>query len=142
MSDLLSNLPPSFRMVHYDPEQLPDGDHDLTLGANCQRYAYAVLAHFGIELPPLRSSELWADSTHTRIVSDLQPLDLLFYGRRREPYGAHIAIYAGAGQALHLSRLVGAPAMWFLSEFPLHDRYVCCIGAKRVLAGRGRNIPV
>jgi hypothetical protein len=30
--------------------------------ANCQVFAYALLEHFGIAMPPLRSSELWSVS--------------------------------------------------------------------------------
>jgi len=135
MDDLLAVLPRAFREVRYDATRIPDGDHDLSGGANCQRFAYAVLAQFGIAPPPFRSSELWADSAYSRVVSALQPLDLMLFGRRRESHGAHVGVYAGAGQVLHLSALVGHPATWFLSEFPLHEQYVCCIGAKRVLPG-------
>nr|WP_295891970.1 hypothetical protein [uncultured Devosia sp.] len=50
MDDLLTTLPPRFRAVRYDGAKIPDGSHDLSDGANCQRYAYAALAHFGIAL--------------------------------------------------------------------------------------------
>ncbi len=33
----------------------------LSPGANSQRFAYAVLAHYLLSVPLLRSSELWTD---------------------------------------------------------------------------------
>lgn len=50
MDDLLTTLPPRFRAVRYHGAKIPDGSHDLSDGANCQRYVYAALAHFGIAL--------------------------------------------------------------------------------------------
>jgi cell wall-associated NlpC family hydrolase len=133
MSDWLATLPPGFRTVGYDGAQIPDGSHDLSRGANCQRYAYAVLAHFGIDLPPWRSSELWADATLTESVTTFEPLDLLLFNPTDEPYGAHVAIYAGAGQALHLAKSVGRPAIWSLAEFAAQPSYRVLIGGKRAL---------
>jgi cell wall-associated NlpC family hydrolase len=133
MSDFWDTLPPRFRTVGYAGAQVPDGSHDLSHGANCQRYAYAVLAHFGIELPPWRSSELWADVMLTERVTEFQPLDLLLYNPTDEPYGAHVAIYAGAGQALHLAKSVGHPVIWSLAEFAEQPQYRVLIGGKRTL---------
>ena len=133
MDDLLATLPVQFRSVRYDGACVPDGGHDLSGGANCQRYVYAVLAHFGIDLPPWRSSELWADNERTQIVSAFEPLDLLLFNRDAEPFGAHVAVYAGARQALHLARSVGEPAVWSLAEFAARDEYRVLIGGKRVV---------
>ena len=133
MDDLLATLPSHFRTVPYNGACVPDGRHDLSQGANCQRYAYAVLAQFSIVMPPFRSSELWADRDHSALVSELMPLDLLLFGRHRDPYGAHVAVYAGEGRALHLCRLVGLPAVWPVVDFQQHAQYACYIGAKRAL---------
>ena len=133
MDDLFAGLPDRFRGVRYDGSRIPDGRHDLSGGANCQRYAYAVLAHFGIELPPWRSSELWADAELTLRVTSFEPLDLLLFNRGAEPFGAHVAVYAGAGQALHLAKSAGEPAMWSLAEFAERDEYRMLIGGKRAL---------
>ena len=131
MNDLLATLPVRFRTVRYDGAKVPDGRHDLSGGANCQRYAYAVLAHFGIQLPPWRSSELWADVTLTEQVTAFQPLDLLLFNPADEPYGAHVAIYTGEGQALHLAKSVGQPTIWSLVEFAERPQYRVLIGGKR-----------
>jgi cell wall-associated NlpC family hydrolase len=130
--DLLDRLPPGFRLVRYDGTRIPDGTHDLSAGANCQSYAYAVLAQFGLHLPPLRSSELWADTEATRPVADFEPLDLLLFGPEGEPFGAHVAIYAGEGQALHLCKSVGQPVIWRLEQFADRPEYRVLLGGKRV----------
>lgn len=134
MSDFLARLPAAFRTVIYNGSAIPDGQHDLSGGANCQRYAYAVLAHFGRSLPPFRSSELWADKDHTDLASDFEPLDLLLFAEHPEPFGAHVAVYAGDGMALHLCRAVGVPAVWSLAAFVSQTRYTYLLGAKRVRA--------
>lgn len=133
MDDLLATLPLLFRTVRYDGSRIPDGRHDLSNGSNCQLYAYAVLAHFGINLPPWRSSELWADAELTRQVPSFESLDLLLLNREAEPFGAHVAVYVGAGRALHLAKLVGEPAIWSLEAFAVHEEYRMLIGGKRVL---------
>jgi cell wall-associated NlpC family hydrolase len=133
MDGLMSTLPVQFHCVRYDGARIPDGQHDLSGGANCQRYAYAVLAHFGISLPPWRSSELWADEERTRRVTSFEPLDLLLFNRDAGSFGAHVAVYAGAGQAVHLARSVGRPVVWSLTEFAERDEYRVLIGGKRAL---------
>jgi cell wall-associated NlpC family hydrolase len=130
--DLLDRLPAEFRTVRYDGARIPDGLHDLTAGANCQLYAYAVLAQFGLHLPPMRSSELWADTKATRQVADFEPLDLLLFSPDGEAFGAHVAVYAGKGGALHLCKAVGQPAIWSLEQFADRPEYRVLIGGKRV----------
>lgn len=48
----------------------------IETGANCQRYAYAVLKHVGIRVPPFRSSELWDAPFSHPSLEDFKPLDL------------------------------------------------------------------
>lgn len=133
MGTLLSTLPVRFATVRYNGARIPDGSHDLSQGANCQRYAFAVLAHFGIDLPPWRSTDLWADTAQTEIVSQFQPLDLLLFNRDADAFGAHVAVYAGEGTALHLCKSVGRPAVWSLAEFAERTEYPVLIGAKRAV---------
>ena len=121
--------------VRYNGARYPGAafgaDADLSAGANCQLFAYALLRHFGLVVPPLRSSELWADAHHTGHVCDLGPLDLLFWNQTSEPWGAHIGVYLGDGYAVHLARDVGIPVIWPLGEFERHPRYRVFLGAKR-----------
>ncbi|UJW86669.1 hypothetical protein [Devosia sp. SL43] len=135
MLDLLDRLPPQFRTVCYDGARVPDGDHDLSHGSNCQRYAYTVLAQFGIALPPWYSSELWGDAELTHRVSEFEPLDLLLFSRDGESFGAHVAVYAGESRALHLSKSVGHPVVWTLTQFVERPEYRVLVGGKRALRG-------
>lgn len=118
----------------------PGADHPppVERGANCQRYAYEILALFGRRPPPLRSSELWADTAHTTPVDGApQPLDLLLFNAtpdaQPQAHGAHVGVWMCDGQVLHLSAEVGVPAVWTLDTFRATDRYAVLVGAKRVI---------
>ncbi len=101
-------------------------------GANCQQFAYELLRHFGRQVPNMRSSELWADETYTERVNELEPLDLLFFTKDGDPWAAHIAVYLGESQVIHLSQEVGYPQVLGMDEFSRIDRYKILLGAKRV----------
>lgn len=132
MTDVLRRLPLRFLEVPYVGTQIPAGDYGLGRGANCQRYAYAVLSHFGINLPPLRSSDLWDDRTSTSLVSGaLQPLDLLLFGPDENAFGAHVGLWTGPEGVLHLAKSVGVPTIWELDQFAARPEYRVFIGAKR-----------
>lgn len=77
MDLVLSTLPPEFLQVRFSERMIPGRQPELGLcaGSNCQRYAYAVLRHFGLSVPDHRSSELWADEELLTTVSDPEPLD-------------------------------------------------------------------
>ncbi|MFI1382970.1 cell wall hydrolase [Embleya sp. NPDC020886] len=132
-------LPPRFRAVPYvyarHPQAAPAGD--LSAGANCQLYAYAFLAHHGLRVPPLRSSDLWTDDAATvRVVGEPEPLDLVLFdgGPRpdRDPgYAAHIGVHLGPDRVLHLCREVGRPAIWSYTEFAARPHYARLLGVKR-----------
>ncbi|GAA5159235.1 hypothetical protein GCM10023321_40090 [Pseudonocardia eucalypti] len=101
-------------------------------GANCQRYAYAVLELFGIRLPALRSSDLWADTVYTdRVIGPPRPLDLWLFNRSAEAYGAHVGVWLAEGQILHLCRAVGRPVVWAPDDFAREPWYRALVGAKR-----------
>ncbi len=131
------NVPKPFMTVRYNGARYPGAtsgaDTDLSTGANCQLFAYALLRHFGLEVPPLRSSELWADTSHTEHVRDLKLLDLLFWNRTPDPWGAHVGVYLGDGRVVHLTRDVGVAVIWRLDEFGRHGKSQVFLGAKRVL---------
>jgi len=129
-------IPESFWSVRYNGRRIPGHDADLSRGANCQLFAYQVLARNGLKLPAFRSSDLWTDAAHTEPVTGLEPLDLLLFNRTHEAYGAHVAVYLCEDRALHLARLAGLPEIWPLARFAAEPRYRCFIGAKRVRGGR------
>lgn len=113
-------------------EELPG----VAAGANCQLYAYAVLAHFGLRVPALRSSDLWEDRAATVRVDRPSPLDLLLFNASGEAYGAHVGVWAGEDAVLHLCAEVGRPAVWRTAEFAARGRYRALVGIKRVRAAR------
>lgn len=100
-------IPEQFWRIRYDPNHDPDTPTlpSISDSPNCQNFAYALLRHFGFEIFPFRSSDLWEDSNETCLVSDeLRPLDLLLFNRTQNPWGAHIALYLGGDHAIHLSK--------------------------------------
>ncbi|MEF3114773.1 cell wall hydrolase [Streptomyces chrestomyceticus] len=144
-ADPLPRLPAALRDVPYDGARHPGappppGRHpyDVTAGANCQLYAYAVLRHFGHEVPPLRSAELWADTAATVRAEPPGPLDLVLFDAGQAPgrppgYGAHVGVHLGPDQVLHLCKEAGRPAVWTYADFARRARYARFLGAKRVL---------
>lgn len=133
LTSFVRQLPLHFFEVRYDGSQIPAGDYALGRGANCQRFAYAVLRHFGVRLPPYRSSDLWADRVHTSLVDGpFEQLDLLLFAGDNSAYGAHVGLWTGADGVLHLSKSVGLPAIWSLDQFAERMEYRVMIGAKRV----------
>jgi hypothetical protein len=100
-------------------------------GANCQRFVFELLRHFGYEVGPMRSSELYADRRFTRSVRRMRALGLLMFNRNAISWGAHLALYIGDGRAIHLSKEVGKPVIWEVAEFSKHERYRTLVGVKR-----------
>ncbi|ARF58692.1 cell wall hydrolase [Streptomyces gilvosporeus] len=151
----LAGLPEALRNVSYSAARHPgagtpectssagDAAGALAGGANCQRYAYAVLGHFGLVVPPLRSAELWADERATVRAGQPRPLDLVLFdggpvAGRPTGYGAHVGVHLAPGQVLHLCREVGRPAVWAYADFAARPRYARFLGAKRAVgAARG-----
>lgn len=129
-------LPETFRQVHYAGKRIPgvENEDDLTLGANCQVYAYALLRHHGLHMPPFRSSELWTDTEYTQVVTEFQPLDIMLYNKTNAAYGAHVGLYLGDGWILHLSKEIGQPAIQTHQALLLNERYAFFIGAKRIMS--------
>ncbi|MFD7441237.1 hydrolase [Streptomyces sp. NPDC059909] len=137
MEPLLSRLPDAFWTVPYVGSRFPGSASvadrpGLAAGANCQLFAYEVLRHFDMAPPALRSSDLWEDTEATVRVAIARPLDLLLFNATDDPYGAHIGVSVGQDAVLHLSREVGRPAVWRLTDFAARRRYRVLIGAKRV----------
>jgi murein DD-endopeptidase / murein LD-carboxypeptidase len=135
-------IPARFWRVRYNGACHPgkpglDGFAD---GANCQNFAYELLCHFDREVPNFRSSELWADTRHSKIATRLRPLDLLLFNGTPQARGAHVAVYLGGGNAIHLCKAKGRPVIWSLKEFSQWDSYRVLIGAKRFAIGGKRPV--
>lgn len=128
-------VPPAFFEVSYVAKRIPGSNDqdDLSLGANCQLFAYSLLRHFGKSIPPFRSSELFEDNTYTHQVQNFEPLDLMLYHHKKEAYGAHIGLYLGAGKVIHLAKALGKPEVRQHIDFNQLERCRYFIGAKRLL---------
>ncbi|OJJ15441.1 cell wall hydrolase [marine bacterium AO1-C] len=128
-------IPSRFYEVTYNGAHYPGSPktNGLEGGANCQVFAYELLKHHGIEVPDLRSSDLWEDTEHTIQVTELEPLDLLLWNKTDNAWGAHVGLYMGENQAVHLSKQNNELAIWPLEKFLDQPLYKVFIGAKRVL---------
>ena len=130
---VLEALPSWVWQVPYDGSRVPgaaarDSWRD---GANCQLFAYGVLALHGFQVADLRSDELWADSASTELVGTPRPLDLVLFGPDEQPYGAHVGLVVGDDAVLHLCKEVGRPVVWSWGEFAQRLAYRVVIGFKR-----------
>jgi len=139
LPESLNAIPSAWLATPYIYDRYPGKAEfdDPGKGANCQLFAYAVLGHFGLYVPPLRSSDLWDDSEFTHEVQLPEPLDLVFVNRTPEPYGAHIGVYADEARVLHLCKQIGRPALWALGDFAEHEQYRTLIGFKRCMQAAG-----
>ncbi len=128
----LAGLPHRYWAVPYVGARHPGAVSrgELDEGANCQLWAYEVLAHLGFQLPDLRSDELWHDDVSTGHVDEPAPLDLVLYNDTEDPFGAHVGIWTGSAVA-HLCEEVGVPTIWPQAEFDARLRYAVRIGFKR-----------
>ncbi|MBY0456538.1 MAG: hypothetical protein K2V38_04320 [Gemmataceae bacterium] len=128
-------VPPEFLRVPYDAARHPQAAAFASdRGANCQLWAYALLKHFGRDVPPVRSSELSEDTRFSAEVGagEWEPLDLLLVNDTGSPWGAHVAVYLGERFVAHLSREVGRPEVCLLEALLRRPKYRVLVGAKRV----------
>lgn len=128
-------IPDHFWRIAFD--QGHDRDSPLLPGLaespNCQNFAYALLKHFGHEISPFRSSNLWEDTNETSVVTgELMPLDLLLFNWTPNPWGAHVALYLGDDRAIHLSKKQSTAVIWPFAKFQTLPEYRVFIGAKRL----------
>jgi hypothetical protein len=108
------------------------GSGPMEDGANCQRYAYAVLDLFDRRVLPHRSSELWEDESLAHPDrDDARDLDLVLFNDSGAAWGAHVAVVAG-DQLLHLCAEEGRPALWAWGDFAIRTRYETIVGLVRV----------
>jgi len=129
-------IPNSFQNVKYQSNRIPgvENQSDLSLGANCQVFAYELLKANGLNPSNDRSSELWADESYSKKVTKFEALDILLYSEKGESYGAHVGVYLGSGKIIHLSLENGIPQIIEHLEMLQNPKYRCFVGAKRILA--------
>lgn len=127
-------IPTHFMHVTYNAAHYPGASNTNGLegGANCQQFAYELLRHHGLAIPDFRSRELWLDDGFTTVAQSLQPLDLLLWNKHEDAYGAHVGVYIGDGEAVHLSKEIGYPVLTPVDDFLNNTLYRVFIGAKRV----------
>ena len=125
-------IPDHLLNIPYNGQHYPSAVA-LTLsdGANCQVFAYELLKFHGLELPPLRSSDLWEDHLFTIEVQDFVPLDLLLFHSNPDAYGAHVAVFVGNDSVIHLARHNGWPRIERVVDLMVQDRYRFLVGGKR-----------
>ena len=75
------------------------GGTSLTRGTDCSGFTMRVFQHFGISLS--RTSKAQANNGRTISDSEIQPGDLIFYGRSGVSGIGHVAIYIGNGKIVH-----------------------------------------
>ncbi len=127
-------VPSWFLNITYNPRIIPsERTRDLLqTGANCQVFAYELLRYNGLYVPNFRSSELWDDTVYSKqIHTDFQPLDILFFNKTADPFGAHLGVYVANDKILHNTQKAGKPVVWLFEEFFKIAEYRVFIGAKR-----------
>jgi cell wall-associated NlpC family hydrolase len=134
VASVLKLLPGKFHKIPYDGTQYPGSPRlkEFTTGANCQRFAYELLRHFGYEIADFRSSDLWADGCYTVKARRFRPLDLLLFNKDADAHGAHVAVWMGEGKLIHLSKRIGLPEIVTLRQMEERSGYQVLLGAKRV----------
>ena len=127
-------IPEQFKHVQYNSSRIPgvENQEDLSLGANCQVFAYAFLRYHGIQIPNFRSSNLWEDNVYTEKVSQFRKFDLMLYHKHPNSFGAHVGVFIGNDQVFHLSKSNGVPKIELHHSLMQQEKYQCFIGAKRV----------
>lgn len=128
-------IPQIFYEVTYQSKRIPGvpNQEDLSLGANCQVFAYELLHVNGVKVPNVRSSELWADTQFSFVPDRFKALDLMLYNATPQAYGAHVAVYIGAGNVMHLSLKNYKAQIIAHSEMLTQAEYAIFIGAKRII---------
>ena len=129
------HIPDNFLTTQYVGARIPgiENQADLSLGANCQVFAYELLRVNGVSIPNFRSSDLWEDKLFTLKVTEFQALDIMLYNTDNNAFGAHVGVYIGEGKIIHLSYQNQKPEIIEHRLMGDNEKYRVFIGAKRVL---------
>lgn len=74
------------------------GGTSLTKGADCSGFTMSVFKEFGCELPRVAAAQY--EASRKKELSEIEPGDLVFYGRGGI---SHVALYIGNGKIIHAS---------------------------------------
>ena len=121
--------------IPYNSKVIPNWMiHDIQLSwANCQVYAYEILRYNTIFVPDFRSRELWDDSEYSRVIpSEFEPLDILFFNKTNDPWGAHLGVYIWNNKVLHNSKDIWFPTIFDIEDFKKIHSYSCFLWGKRL----------
>ena len=83
--------------VQFEGNPYVYGGTSLTNGADCSGFVMSVFAQFGYSLPRVAADQYYQSAK--KDAADLEPGDLVFYGRGI----SHVALYIGNGQIIHAS---------------------------------------
>ena len=100
------------------------GGNSLTKGIDCSGFVKQVYKEFGYSTP--RVSRDMAKKYEKISVSELQPGDLVFYGKKADNYINHVGIYIGNNKIIHSStnyKGIAISSMYFSSNLSILK---CC----------------
>ena len=100
------------------------GGNSLTKGIDCSGFVKQVYKNFGYSTP--RVSRDMAKKYEKISVSELQPGDLVFYGKKSDNYINHVGIYIGNNKIIHSStnyKGIAISSMYFSSNLSILK---CC----------------
>ena len=125
-------IPIEFFDWKYDGKIYPGGKKKSRVKGNCQMFVYEILRANGLTIPDFRSGQLWDDTLVARKIKKFKVFDILLFHHTKEAYAAHVALCIGNNRIIHLSKKIGYPVVWTMSEFLKTKRYKYFIGTKRL----------
>ncbi len=115
-------------------------------GMDCSGFTKMVFFLNGIQLPRDASQQVHTGElveTDTGSLKNLQPGDLLFFGRKATPEKkeriSHVAIYMGGGKIIHASDRVKVESLVRGDPTFVPDRLATFVRSKRILGQEGKN---
>ncbi len=115
-------------------------------GMDCSGFTKMTYFLNGIQLPRDASQQVNVGEsveTDTSSLKNLQPSDLLFFGRKATPEKkeriTHVAIYLGGGKIIHASDRVKIESLVRGDSSFVEDRLKSFVRSKRVLGQEGKN---
>ncbi len=115
-------------------------------GIDCSGFTKMAFFLNGIQLPRDASQQVHVGEqidADTSTLQNLQPGDLLFFGRNATPENkeriSHVAIYMGGGKIIHASDRVKVESLIRGDSTFVIDRLASFVRSKRILGQEGKN---